>query len=68
MVSTARPIEEVTDKQFISPGTAAALASLPSADEVGATYSSIGARIDAIASKAEQEGSPSAWWGCESCA
>ena len=35
----------------------AALASLPSADEVGAAYSSIGARIDAIAAKAESDGS-----------
>ena len=34
-----------------------ALACLPSADEVGAAYSSIGARIDAIAAKAEREGS-----------
>ena len=34
-----------------------ALASLPSLDEVGAAYSSIGARIDAIAAKAEREGS-----------
>ena len=34
-----------------------ALASLPSAAEVGTAYSSIGARIDAIAAKAEQEGS-----------
>lgn len=35
----------------------AALASLPSADEVGAAYSSIGTRIDAIAAKAESQGS-----------
>jgi hypothetical protein len=34
-----------------------ALASLPSADEVGAAYSSIAARIDAIAARAEKEGS-----------
>ena len=34
-----------------------ALACLPSADEVGAAYSSIGVRIDAIAAKAEREGS-----------
>jgi hypothetical protein len=34
-----------------------ALASLPSADEVGAAYSSIAARIDDIAAKAEKEGS-----------
>ena len=34
-----------------------ALASLPSLDEVGAAYSAIGARIDAIAEKAERDGS-----------
>jgi hypothetical protein len=34
-----------------------ALASLPSADEVGAAYASIASRIDAIAAKAEAEGS-----------
>src|SRR3984957_14316678 len=34
-----------------------ALASLPSLEEVGAAYSSIGARIDAIAEKAERDGS-----------
>jgi hypothetical protein len=34
-----------------------ALASLPSADEVNGAYASIAARIDAIAAKAEQEGS-----------
>ena len=34
-----------------------ALASLPPLDKVGAAYSSIGARIDAIAAKAEHEGS-----------
>jgi hypothetical protein len=34
-----------------------ALASLPSADEVGAAYSSIAARIDAITARAEKEGS-----------
>src|SRR6516165_11550157 len=34
-----------------------ALASLPSANEVGAAYSSIAARIDAIAARAENEGS-----------
>jgi hypothetical protein len=35
----------------------AALASLPSADEVNGAYTSIASRIDAIAAKAEQEGS-----------
>jgi hypothetical protein len=34
-----------------------ALASLPSADEVNAAYASIASRIDAIAAKAESEGS-----------
>src|ERR1700722_13616258 len=34
-----------------------ALASLPSLEEVGAAYSSVGARIDAIAEKAERDGS-----------
>jgi hypothetical protein len=34
-----------------------ALASLPSLEEVGAAYSSIGTRIDTIAAKAETEGS-----------
>jgi hypothetical protein len=34
-----------------------ALAALPSADEVGQAYSSIATRIDAIAAKAEEEGS-----------
>jgi hypothetical protein len=34
-----------------------ALAALPSADEVGAAYSSIAQRIDTIASRAEAEGS-----------
>jgi hypothetical protein len=34
-----------------------ALVSLPSADEVGAAYSSIATRIDAIAARAEAEGS-----------
>src|ERR1700722_7670659 len=34
-----------------------ALASLPSLEEVGAAYSSIGARIDSIAEKAERDGS-----------
>ena len=57
------PAAELGSRAPSEPSTPSNAASLPgarlspSADEVGAAYSSIGARIDAIAAKAEQEGS-----------
>ncbi len=64
-VGTGRPPEPSPPRASLNSVDAArrtgrafqALASLPSLDEVGAAYSSIGARIDAIAEKAERDGS-----------